>query len=110
MGYSPWGHKESDTIEVSEHACINIPSQAEPASAPAGMQVTGECAGILKPCWLKHGKQWGQLRLLGTPPMQRDPLVCTHKPTPSCIQRSQGGCRRREPWGRKARTAGAGRL
>ena len=46
MGYSPWGHKESDAIEASEHACANILSQAEPASAPAGMQVTGMRGGL----------------------------------------------------------------
>ena len=22
MGYSPWGHKESDTTEATEHACM----------------------------------------------------------------------------------------
>ena len=25
MGYSPWGHKESDTIEMTEHAHMQIP-------------------------------------------------------------------------------------
>ena len=23
MGYSSWGHKESDTTEVSKHACVH---------------------------------------------------------------------------------------
>ena len=25
MGYSPWGHKELDTIEITEHAHMQAP-------------------------------------------------------------------------------------
>ena len=25
MGYSPWGHKESDAAEVTEHAICTLP-------------------------------------------------------------------------------------
>ena len=27
MGYSPWGHKELDTTETTEHACIERVAQ-----------------------------------------------------------------------------------
>ena len=46
MGYSPWGHKESDTTEAIEHACIGrleVPGTAPPAPAPPWVQFTCLC-------------------------------------------------------------------
>ena len=39
MGYSPWGHKESDTTEAIEHACIGrleVPGTAPPPRTSLG--------------------------------------------------------------------------
>ena len=40
MGYSPWGLKESDTTEVTEHAHLPIPWVSTPSGQPLLSQLT----------------------------------------------------------------------
>ena len=50
MGYSPWGHKESDTTEVTWHTCTHIRSLGwedplEEEWQPAPIFLPGESQG-----------------------------------------------------------------
>ena len=79
MGYSPWGHKESDTTEVTWHACMhNAGDTGDVGSIPGlGRSLGGKNGYLLKYSCL--GNPSGRWNLVGYSPWGRKELDTTER-------------------------------